>query len=479
MLFFFNGVWRSLVARLLWEQDVGGSNPLTPTIQNSLGLTHLGESSSTMKQLQKIIINPFFQGALWGAFFLSIFISFNQTQTLDLSQRTDIIADWNSLNPDTIISASQKPIISQTPEAVMITMEPGDTLADVLRDKKIPMKQVLNAIQALSKHLNLKKIKANEKISLLIKATAAGTYDLIRLLIAKGKSAQIEVIQSPNGGYQSRIIERELEQITECVCVPIKGSLYADAFKKGVPHSVVSQLVTAYSYDVDFQRDIQTGDCFEVYYEASIDKLTKEEFSTTLLFANLKIKGKNRPIYAFETSSGTAFYYADGQSVKKQFMVTPINGARITSGFGPRIHPIHGYTRFHKGLDFGAPRGTPVLAAADGVVTMASWYSTFGHYIEIRHANGYSTAYAHLNGYAQNIRSGMRVSQGQKIGFVGSTGASTGPHLHFELKKNGVQINPRTKSAHHATNRLEGVDLQKFLRARGNLDNKVKSSLSP
>jgi murein DD-endopeptidase MepM/ murein hydrolase activator NlpD len=241
---------------------------------------------------------------------------------------------------------------------------------------------------------------------------------------------------------------------------------------------VIRQLIAAYSYDVDFQRDIKSGDSFSVYYEASVDPETGQEHISNLLYANLKINGKNRPVYAYESESGVSFYYADGQSVKKQFMSTPINGARISSGYGLRMHPIHGYTKFHKGLDFAAPRGTPVIAAADGVVTKSCWYGTYGHYIEIQHSGGYSTAYAHLSGYAKHIRPGVRVSQGRTIGYVGSTGASTGPHLHFELKKNGSQINPRTKSLHNSTNRLSGNDLKKFQKIRQDVDGKVNASLN-
>jgi murein DD-endopeptidase MepM/ murein hydrolase activator NlpD len=252
--------------------------------------------------------------------------------------------------------------------------------------------------------------------------------------------------------------------------------LYADALKKNVPYAVVRQMIAAYSYDVDFQREIKAGDSFSVYFEQSSDPTTGEVLSSNLLYANLKIKGKNRPVYSFETENGVSYFYADAQSVKKQFMSTPINGARISSGYGPRLHPIHGYTRFHRGLDFAAPKGTPVIAAADGIVVKSSWYGVYGHYIEIQHSGGYSTVYAHLSGYAKHIHPGVRVAQGRTIGFVGTTGSSTGPHLHFELKKNGSQINPKTKALHNSTNKLCGKDLAKFQKMRQEIDAKVRAS---
>lgn len=432
-----------------------------------------------MNILDNLRNNAFLLGSTAGLALLAVW-------SIIPSGKSDLIAEQrilqfmteNSLELSKVESAKTTVIISDIPQSFIVAVEPGDTLADILQEKKIPKKQALLIIQALSKYVSPKKIRVNEKINLLVKGNPDGTSELLRLSLAKDKRSQVEVVKNKDGYYQAKLLEKELKQHTECAHVPIKGSLYADAQKKKIPYSVIRQLIAAYSYDVDFQRDIKPGDSFSVYYEASVDPETGQEHISNLLYANLKINGKNRPVYAYETESGISFYYADGQSVKKQFMSTPINGARISSGYGLRMHPIHGYTKFHKGLDFAAPRGTPVIAAADGVVTKSCWYGTYGHYIEIQHSNGYSTAYAHLSGYAKHIRPGVRVSQGRTIGYVGSTGASTGPHLHFELKKNGAQINPRTKSLHNSTNRLSGNDLKKFHKIRQDVDGKVNSSLN-
>jgi murein DD-endopeptidase MepM/ murein hydrolase activator NlpD len=423
--------------------------------------------------------NVFLLGFIAGLSLLAVLslIPSNKVDPLTEKRIIQFIND-SSLELSKTTSATKAVIVTDVPQNFIISVEPGDTLADILQDKKIPKKQALLIIQALSKYISPKKIRVNEKISLLIKGNSDGTSELLRLSLAKDKRSQVEVVKSKDGYYQAKLLEKELKQHTEYVNVPIRGSLYADALKKNIPYSVIRQLIAVYSYDVDFQRDIKAGDSFSVYYEASIDPSTGEEHISNLLYANLKISGKSRPIYAYETDSGISFFYADGQSVKKQFMSTPINGARISSGYGLRMHPIHGYTKFHKGLDFAAPRNTPVIAAADGVVTKACWYGTYGHYIEIQHTNGYSTAYAHLNGYAKHIRPGVRVSQGRTIGYVGSTGASTGAHLHFELKKNGVQINPRTKSLHNSTAKLSGNDLKKFQQIRQEIDDKVVNTSS-
>lgn len=420
--------------------------------------------------------NVFLLGVTGGLLILSVGV-FLPTSKVDPVQEKRILQfiTENSLELSQKTSATSTVIVPDMPQSFIISVEPGDTLADILQEKKISKKQALLIIQALSKYVSPKKIRVNEKISLLIKGNADGSGELLRLSVAKDKRSQVEVVKNKDGYYQSKLIEKELKQESKCVTVPIKGSLYSDALKKKVPYAVVRQLIAAYSYDVDFQRDIKPGDSFTVYFEQSTDPQTGEEHISNLLYANLKIKGKNRPVYVFENDSGIGFYYADAQSVKKQFMSTPINGARISSGYGPRLHPIHGYTRFHRGLDFAAPKGTPVIAAADGVVVRSSWYGDYGHYIEIQHAGGYSTVYAHLSGYAHHIHPGVRVAQGRTIGYVGTTGSSTGPHLHFELKKGGIQINPKTKALQNATIKLCGSDLKKFHQRRREIDVRVNA----
>lgn len=432
-----------------------------------------------MNILEKLRNNIYLFGVASGLVVLGAWSLIPSSKTLDAAQEKRILQCMtdNSIELSKTTSAVTTVIVPDMPQNFVVSVEPGDTLADILQEKKIPKKQALLIIQALSKYVSPKKIRISEKINLLIKGNADGTSELLRLSLAKDKRSQVEVIKNKDGYYQAKLLEKELKHHTECVTVPIKGSLYADALKKNVPYAVVRQMIAAYSYDVDFQREIKPGDSFSVYFEQSADPETGEILSSNLLYANLKTKGKNRPIYSFETESGVSYYYADAQSVKKQFMSTPINGARISSGYGPRLHPIHGYTRFHRGLDFAAPKGTPVIAAADGVVVKSSWYGDYGHYIEIQHAGGYSTVYAHLNGYAKHIRPGVRVAQGRTIGYVGTTGSSTGPHLHFELKKGGTQINPKTKSLHNASNKLSGKDLARFQEMRKVVDAAVNESI--
>lgn len=237
-----------------------------------------------------------------------------------------------------------------------------------------------------------------------------------------------------------------------------------------LPTETLMQVLRAYSYDVDFQRDIQPGDSIEVLYEEKIDEQGEVVASGNVLFAALHTNGRSLRIYRHETGNGgTGFYNAKGESVRKALMVTPIEGARLSSGYGMRKHPILGYNKMHEGLDFAASTGTPIMAAGDGVVEYAGRRGSYGNYVRIRHPNQYKTVYAHLSGYAKNIKSGARVEQGQTIGYVGSTGRSTGPHLHYEVLYAGAPINP-SKMDTKPGRSLEGEELQRFMLAKAELE---------
>jgi len=286
-----------------------------------------------MNILNTVRKNIFLLGAT-GGLSLLIILSLIPSNKIDplIGRRIAQAATEHTFALSKTASATATVVVPDIPQTFVVSVEPGDTLLDILQEKKIPRAQGLLIIQALSKYISPKKIRVNEKITLLIKGNADGTSDLLRLSLAKDKRSQVEIVKHKDGYYQAKLLEKELKQYTEGVTVPIKGSLYADAQKKKIPYSVIRQLIAAYSYDVDFQRDIKAGDLFSVYYEKSVDPVTGEEHISNLLYANLKINGKNRPVYAYENENGLSFYYADGQSVKKQFMSTPINGARISSG---------------------------------------------------------------------------------------------------------------------------------------------------
>ena len=218
-------------------------------------------------------------------------------------------------------------------------------------------------------------------------------------------------------------------------------SLYRAASQEKIPANIIIDFASIYGFQVDFQRDIRKKDAFQIMYEAFRDDNGKLIETGNILFANLKLSGRNNRLYFFGEKGSEGHYDKNGKSSKKALMKTPINGARLSSPFGMRKHPIDGYNKMHKGTDFAAPMGTPIMASGDGVVKKAGWCGGGGNCVVIKHNSTYQTVYAHMSKFASGVRSGVRVKQGQTIGFVGSTGKSTGPHLHYEVIRNGEKIN--------------------------------------
>jgi murein DD-endopeptidase MepM/ murein hydrolase activator NlpD len=280
----------------------------------------------------------------------------------------------------------------------------------------------------------------------------------------------VRVVRSEADDFLAESIDRPLQLTSALVAGSIASNLSADAVAAGVPMPVLSDLIRIFSFDVDFQRDIQPGDGFEVLYDAKLEADGSLAKAGDVRFAAMTLSGKRFELYAFTPKSGISdFFDTKGQSVRKTLMRTPIDGARLSSRFGMRKHPILGYTRMHRGTDFAAPTGTPIYAAGDGTVTVAGRKGAYGNYVRIRHNSTYDTAYAHMKGFAKGIRSGARVRQGQIIGYVGTTGRSTGPHLHYEVLVNGKQINP-SKIKLASGEQLKGEDLANFQDRRAEID---------
>ena len=221
----------------------------------------------------------------------------------------------------------------------------------------------------------------------------------------------------------------------------ILNSLYRAATKQKIPANIIIEFAGIYGFQVDFQRDIRKKDSFQIMYEVFVNDKEKVIETGNVLFANLKLSGENLPLYYYDGKGSEGHYDKNGKSVKKALMKTPINGARLSSPFGMRKHPIDGFNKMHRGTDFAAPMGTPIMASGDGVIKKAGWCGGGGNCIVIKHNSTYQTIYAHMSKFASGIRSGVRVKQGQTIGFVGSTGKSTGPHLHYEVVVNGKKVN--------------------------------------
>lgn len=291
-------------------------------------------------------------------------------------------------------------------------------------------------------------------------------YVLARLTIPVSYDRLIDVSRNEKGDFEASEVERQLEREVVEASGTIDSSLFVDASAAGIPPRVLAELIRIYSFDVDFQRDIWQGDKFELMYEQFRDENGDIVHQGDIRYAKLTLRNTEIPLYQYTTTAGNLDYFnAKGNSVRKTLMRTPIDGARLSSRFGKRKHPILGYTRMHAGVDFAAPRGTPIYAAGNGTIVKAGRNGAYGKYIRVRHNGTYQTAYAHLSKFARRTRNGARVKQGQIIGYVGTTGRSTGPHLHYEVLRNGRQINPRSVRI-PSGEKLKGAELKKFTALR-------------
>lgn len=326
---------------------------------------------------------------------------------------------------------------------VLLHVERGDTLAGLIDDAGVSRAQGARALAALETVFSPRRLRPGQAVRLLVEPLAeSGTVRLRRLEVDSGLQRRVTV-RSYGGGLVAEVRNRPLRRLVRQGAGVIDGSLFVAGRDAGVPASVLARAIRALSFEVDFQRQIRRGDGFELLYEVLVDDQGARVRDGELLHAALTLSGERLDIYRFETSDGTrGYFHPDGTSARRGLMRTPVDGARLSSGYGRRRHPVLGYSRVHKGVDFAAPTGTPIYAAGDGVVVRAGRYGSYGHYVRIRHNGEFQTAYAHLSRYGPGIRRGRRVSQGDVIGYVGATGRTTGPHLHYEILVSGSQVNP-------------------------------------
>ena len=315
----------------------------------------------------------------------------------------------------------------------------------LVRKAAVPRQDAYDVVMALNKVYDPRDLTPGHEITVFFHqdpAIADPTFSGVR--IEKDIVNGVMVRRQDNGNYTVSQVEKDVHRNVRGFKGTIRNSLYEDASDAGVPDAVILELIKMYSWNVDFQRGIHTGDKFEVMYEEyKTDDNKLVHGRGNIVYAKLTLAGEEMPFYRYTDKGGNVGYFDDhGYSAKKPLMKTPIDGARISSGFGMREHPVLGYTKMHKGVDFAAPRGTPIYAAGDGVIEKIGPFSTFGNYIRIRHRNELKTAYAHMKGFKSGLHDGSRVKQGEVIGYVGTTGRSTGPHLHYEVIVNNHQVNP-------------------------------------
>ena len=346
-------------------------------------------------------------------------------------------------------------------------IQPGETFDIILGGYFIEDDQINEIKKKLSKKVNLNKLNIDQKIKFtldqsenIIKEFTFQLSNTEKIYLVKNTKAEEFLEKTIVTKLKKKILYRE-NVITK--------SLYRSAVEERIPANIIIEFARIYGFQVDFQRDIKKKDNFQIMYEIFIDDTGKTIETGNILFANLKLSRKNNPLYYFDKKGSEGHYDMSGKSVKKALMKTPINGARLSSPFGMRKHPIDGFTKMHRGTDFAAPMGTPIMASGDGVIKKAGWCGGGGNCVVIRHNSTYQTVYAHMSKFAKGIRSGVRVKQGQTIGYVGSTGKSTGPHLHYEVIVNGKKINSQ-KLKLPSGKALKGKDRELFETKKIKLD---------
>lgn len=325
-----------------------------------------------------------------------------------------------------------------------LVVKKGDTMIKMFSKAGFSKRDALGVGDAIRKIYPPKLLKIGQEIKLFFNKSSNSAKEVTLVLIDISDIKGIKVVRLKNNKFKASKFQKHLKVELKKVNLDIHRSLFKSLGKAGVVPKISYQLVKLLSYNVDFQRDIKDGDHLEMLY-SSYSNHGKEVNSGKLIYASLGIKGKAIKVYRYVSVTGKVIYCNEkGENIQGRLLKTPVDGARITSSYGLRKHPVSGYSKIHKGIDFGAPKGTPIYAAGDGKVVVAKLFGTYGNYIKIKHNGDYSTAYAHMNNFAKNMKTGKVVRQGDIIGYVGKTGRVTGPHLHYEVVYKGKPVDPKT-----------------------------------
>ncbi|MBC8295380.1 MAG: peptidoglycan DD-metalloendopeptidase family protein [Pelagibacterales bacterium] len=388
--------------------------------------------------LHKIIKNNLYLILLIFLLFFTILI----TNFYSISKKNNENNLINFLNNSYLKKSLNLIVNNLTPKFSYIDfkVEKGDTFEKIVKQLNLSPTEKELVVNKLSKFKFVNNLYKGQKIS--FKINNSKPIKVFEISIEKSKTKTF-VFDRKDGldKFEHKEISKNLNQLIVYKESIITNSLYSSAINKGIEPNIIIEFARIYGFQIDFQRDIWKNDSFQIVYETFLDSDNKVLDTGKILYANLILQGKENDLYIFKTKDGYEHFDSTGKSIKKSLMKTPINGARLSSNFGVRKHPILGYNKMHRGTDFAAPEGTPVMASGDGKIVRARWCGGGGNCIKIKHNSTYSTVYAHLKNFARGIREGARVKQGQIIGYVGSTGMSTGPHLHYEVIINGKKVN--------------------------------------
>ena len=389
-------------------------------------------------KLDKLILNHIHILAL----ILLILISIFSTNYYSSYKKNQIAALENIIENIYLKKTTDLFINSLKPrfETINYIIETGDTFEKILNEINVPKNEKIKILKKISKFKFVKKLYKNQKIS--FKVDRKNPIKILGFSVQTSKTKTINFYRNTAiDDFEYKEIEKNLKQIIVFKEAEITNSLYSSAIDIGIQPNVIIDFARIYGFQVDFQRDIWKDDSFQLVYETFLDGNGKILETGNIIYANLILQGRENPLYIFKNKKDYDHFDQFGKSIRKSLMKTPINGARLSSSFGIRKHPILGFNKMHKGTDFAAPMGTPIMASGEGKIVRARWCGGGGNCVKIKHNSTYSTVYAHMSKFGRNIKEGARIKQGQIIGYVGSTGMSTGPHLHYEVIENGRKIN--------------------------------------
>ena len=396
----------------------------------------LSLSDASASRIQKF--NPFILISFLIIFSLIFFISssINSKKNIENKKNFTKITKTSEFSNLTSFLFSK---INSPYDEINYVIKNNDTIEKILKNYKIK-KEDITSISAKLYEKKLTNIYSGRKLSLIIKKLEDGSNTIVNLVYPINNTTSVEIRKS-----QSNFLVKEniLQLYKKEVVVKniIKNNLYTAATDSGIEPNIIIEFARVFGFEVDFQRDIRKGDWFEILYEKFEDDNSKVRDTGKIIYASMYVNGEEINLYNFNYKNVTEYYDIKGKSITKSLMKTPINGARLSSSFGMRKHPILGYNKMHRGTDFAAPSGTPIMASGSGTVTRARWCGGGGNCVKIKHNSTYETIYAHMKAFAKGIKEGRKVKQGQIIGYVGSTGLSTGPHLHYEVLVNGKKVN--------------------------------------
>jgi len=407
-------------------------------------------------------------------FFIVIIIFFlliqNKNNKLNTKiENVEIIYEKNEFNNELV-----KKRVKQAAPTLKINVKSGDTLEKILKKIGFENQEIFEVIKETKKKFNPKNLIIGKEITIKYENKEKNNKSINSIFIPLefNKNFYLEKIDE---NFVAEITSKKTQKRLVQKKGFISDNLYLSGLRTGIDKKTINEMIAIFSFSVDFQRDVWRNDNFEVLYEEEFIKYNKANKNLgKILFANLELQSLGSlKLYRFESDKGKIEYFDEnGKSAKKLLMKTPIDGARLSSGFGMRKHPIKGYMKKHQGVDFAAPTGTSIYAAGDGIIEMKQRYKGYGKYIRIRHANGFKTAYGHISKF--NKAPSGRVKQGSVIGYVGSTGNSTGPHLHYEVLKNNIRINPQ-KLKLPSGRKLKGDELQRFIETKNLIYRKLDS----